>query len=129
MKRDKAYLKHILDAISNIEKFIEGIEKEDFLGNVEKQYAVLRGLEIIGEATKNLSEKLKTKYPHIPWKEIGGMRDKLIHQYFGVNLDLVWETIKTKLPELKNQILQIVKEMEDQRKTCHSQDSQKPPYL
>ena len=113
MKRDKAYLKHILDAISNIEKFIEGIEKEDFLGNVEKQYAVLRGLEIIGEATKNLSEKLKTKYPHIPWKEIGGMRDKLIHQYFGVNLDLVWETIKTKLPELKNQILQIVKEMEE----------------
>ena len=113
MKRDKAYLKHILDGISNIEKFIEGIEKEDFLGNVEKQYAVLRGLEIIGEATKNLSEKLNTKYPHIPWKEIAGMRDKLIHQYFGVNLDLVWETIKTKLPELKNQILQIVKEMEE----------------
>jgi len=112
MKRDKAYLKHILDAISNIEKFIEGIEKEDFLSNVEKQYAVLRGLEIIGEATKNLSEKLKAKYPQIPWKEIVGMRDKLIHQYFGVNLDLVWETIKTKLPELKNQILRILKEIE-----------------
>ena len=102
MKRDKAYLKHILDAISNIEKFIEGVKKENFLGNVEKQYAVLRGLEIIGEATKNLSEELKKKHPNIPWKEIAGMRDKLIHQYFGVNLDLVWETIKTELPELKN---------------------------
>lgn len=112
MKRDKAYLKHILDATSNIEKFIEAISKEDFLGNIEKQYAVLRGLEIIGEATKNLSEELKTKYPHIPWKEIAGMRDKLIHQYFGVNLDLVWETVKTKLPELKSQISKILKEIE-----------------
>ncbi|PUA30998.1 MAG: hypothetical protein B9J98_08250 [Candidatus Terraquivivens tikiterensis] len=112
MKRDKAYLKHVLDVISNIEKFIEGIEKEDFLSNVEKQYAVLRGLEIIGEAVKNLSEELKAKHPKIPWKEIAGMRDKLIHQYFGVNLDLVWETIKTKLPELKTQISRIIKEIE-----------------
>ena len=112
MKRDKAYLKHILDAISNIEKFVEGVNKENFLGNVEKQYAVLRGLEIIGEATKNLSEELKKKHPNIPWKEIAGMRDKLIHQYFGVNLDLVWETIKTELPELKNQISRILKEIE-----------------
>ena len=76
MKRDKAYLKHILDAISNTEKFVEGVNKENFLGNVEKQYAVLRGLEIIGEATKNLSEELKRKHPNIPWKEIAGIRDK-----------------------------------------------------
>ncbi len=113
MKRDKAYLKHILDAISNIEKFIEGVNKENFLGNIEKQYAVLRGLEIIGEATKNLSEELKKKHPNIQWKEIAGMRDKLIHQYFGVNLDLVWETIKTKLPELKTQISEILKEIKE----------------
>ena len=113
MKRDKAYLRHTLDAISNVEKFIEGVNKENFLGNVEKQYAVLRGLEIVEEATKNLSEELKKKHPNIPWKEIAGMRDKLIHQYFGVNLDLVWETIKTKLPELKNQISRILKEIEE----------------
>ena len=110
MKRDNAYLQHILDAISNIEKFIEGITKEEFTKNLEKQYAILRGLEIIGEAAKNLSRELKRKYPHIPWKEIAGMRDKLIHQYFGVNLDLVWETVKTKLPELKNQISIILNE-------------------
>ena len=96
-KRDKAYLKHILDAISDIEKFIEGITEEGFCENKEKQYAVLRALEIIGEATKNLSNELKAKYSDILWREIAGMRDKLIHQYFGVNLELVWETIQNRL--------------------------------
>jgi len=110
MKRDSVYLQHILDAIINIEKFLENVTKEEFLKNVEKQYAVLRGLEIIGEAAKNLSREFKKNYPRIPWKEISGMRDKLIHQYFGVNLSLVWETVKTKLPELKNQISIILKE-------------------
>jgi len=90
MRRDRAYLKHILEAITNIEKFVEGLTKEGFFENVEKQYAVLRGLEIIGEATKNLSKDLKAKYREIPWRDIAGMRDKLIHEYFSVNLELVW---------------------------------------
>jgi len=84
MRRDEAYLKHILEAISNIEKFIEGLTKEEFLKNEEKQYAVLGGLEIIGEATKNLSKELRAKHREAPWREIAGMRDKLIHGYFGV---------------------------------------------
>jgi uncharacterized protein with HEPN domain len=112
MKRDKIYLKHILEAIFNVEKFMEGLTKEEFFNNVEKQYAVIRRLEIIGEAVKNLSKELKTKYRDIPWKEIAGMRNKLIHEYFGVSLELVWVTIKIELPELKKQILKILKEIE-----------------
>ena len=114
MKKDKVYLKHILDALSNIEKFMRNVTKEEFFENIEKQYAILRGLEIIGEATKNLSRGLKRKYSEIPWKEIAGMRDKLIHEYFGVNLDLVWETIKKELPELKDQILKILSEIKEE---------------
>jgi uncharacterized protein with HEPN domain len=112
MKRDRAYLKHILEAISNIEKFVEGLTKEDFLENVEKQYAVVRGLEIIGEATKNLSRELKAKHREIPWRDIAGMRNKLIHKYFGIDLELVWVTIKNKLPEFKKQVLKILMEIE-----------------
>ncbi len=112
MKRDEAYLRHILEAISDIRQFIEGISEEAFMKNKEKQYAVLRALEIIGEATKNLSEKLKVEHPEIPWKDIAGMRNKLIHQYFGVKMELVWETVKSKLPELERQILKILEEIE-----------------
>ncbi|MEM2364824.1 MAG: HepT-like ribonuclease domain-containing protein [Candidatus Bathyarchaeia archaeon] len=76
---------------------------------MEKQYAVLMALEIIGEATKNLSEELKSEHRRIPWKDVAGMRDKLIHEYFGVDLELIWETIERELPELKGEILKILK--------------------
>jgi uncharacterized protein with HEPN domain len=103
MKKDRVYLRHILDAISDIENFMRGVSQDDFFENREKQYAILRALEIIGEATKNLSDELKTKNPSVDWKNMAGMRDKLIHAYFGVNLPLVWETVKKDLPRLKLQ--------------------------
>lgn len=109
MKKDKVYLQHILDAIADIERFIEDITKEQFLKNKEKQYAVLRALEIIGEATKNLSQDVRAKFCEIPWKDIAGMRDKLIHTYFGVNPELVWETLKHHLPQLRKQVSGILK--------------------
>jgi len=113
MKKDKAYLQHILETISDIEKFIENVPEEEFYKNKEKQYAVLRALEIIGEATKNLSKELKAKYPKIPWRDIAGMRNKLIHEYFGVKLELVWQTVEDRLPKLKKQISKILKEINE----------------
>ena len=109
MKKDKVYLQHILDAIKDTEKFLENTSPETFQENREKQYATLRALEIIGEASKNLSGELKNKNPQVQWKEITGMRDKLIHAYFGVNLNLVWETTQKSLPILKQQITNILK--------------------
>lgn len=113
MKKDKAYLKDILDAISDIEVFIGNINESEFYKNKEKKYAVVRALEIIGEASKNLSKELRAKHKGIPWKEIAGMRDKLIHWYFGIKWELVWETVKNKIPELKNHILKISAEQND----------------
>lgn len=97
-------LKHALAAIEEIEKFTKSVSWEDFLKNTEKQAAVERQLEIIGEAVKNLSEEFKTKYQEIPWRDIGGMRDNLIHEYFGIDLKVVWKTIHEDLPSFKKQI-------------------------
>lgn len=108
MEKDEVYLRHILDAISDIQEFVKEVSEKDFVLNKEKQYAVLRGLEIIGEATKNLSTKLKAEHPEAEWKKIMGMRNGLIHAYFGVDLPLVWETIKIDLPLLKRQINKIL---------------------
>src|SRR3989337_3789709 len=109
MRKDKAYLRHMIDAISDIKRFMKGLTKEEFFENKEKQYAVLRALEIIGEATKNLSKEMKAKHSEIQWKDIAGMRDKLIHEYFGVNLNLVWETVKKNIPELEKQISEMLR--------------------
>jgi hypothetical protein len=80
------YLRHILDAIDRIESYVSGIDDGVFLGNAEKQDAVIRQLQIIGEAAKRLSAELRAAYPDIPWREVAGMRDKLVHDYFGVDL-------------------------------------------
>jgi uncharacterized protein with HEPN domain len=112
MRKDKAYLKDILSAISDIEEFLKDVTEKEFYKNKEKQYAVLRALEIIGEASKNVSKEIKSMYSEIPWKDIAGMRDKLIHLYFGVKLELVWQTVKDKIPELKKQIQSILREFD-----------------
>ncbi|WP_321428359.1 DUF86 domain-containing protein [uncultured Methanolobus sp.] len=101
MRDDSVFLNHILDAINQIEEYIADMTYDGFLDNRLVQDAVVRQLEIIGEATKNLSPTKTEEYPQIPWKEIAGMRDKLIHAYFGVDLEEVWNTTKRDIPYLK----------------------------
>ena len=108
MKKDTlVFVGHITESIEDIELFTKNIAKEDFLKNKEKQNAVIRSIEIIGEAIKNISENIKKKYPKIEWKKITGTRDKVAHYYFGVDLELIWKVIKEKLPELKKEILKM----------------------
>ena len=111
MKEDKAYLQHIYEAVCDIERFIENTNYESFLKNKEKQYAVIRAIEIIGEASKNISKELKAKYGKMPWKKIAGIRDILIHKYFGIKIERVWEVTQKEIPELKKWITDILKEI------------------
>ena len=110
MKKDVlVFIKHIRDAIETINRFVNGVSQKTFQADKEKQYAVMRAIEIIGEAAKNISPEFRKKYADIPWKEMVGMRDKLIHQYFGVNLERVWLVVKNNLPLLKKRIDEILK--------------------
>ena len=115
IRRNLDYINDIIDSIASIEKFINGIDFENFKNDYKTIYAVVRALEIIGEAAKNISAEMKKKRPEIPWKNISGMRDKLIHEYFGVNKNVVWDTIKRDLPDLKEKIekLKEIYETED----------------
>lgn len=103
---DLPYLKHILDAINDIESSI-GKSKKDFLKDKELRDATVRRLEIIGEAAKNISPALKNKYPFVEWKKIAGTRDIVIHAYFRVDLNVVWSIVKKDIPKLKIQIQKI----------------------
>ena len=111
-KNDLVYIYHILDSIEWIEEYTKGMERADFLSNKLVQDGTIRQIEIIGEATKNLSKDFREKYSQVPWKDIAGMRDRLIHHYFGVNLKDVWYTVKVDIPALKNEILAILDVLE-----------------
>lgn len=100
MKNDRPYIDHILEAISKIQKYTEGTTKEEFEKDSLLQDAVMRNIGIIGEATKRLSKKFREERSNIPWRDMSGMRDKLIHDYVGVDLDVVWRTVKEDIPVL-----------------------------
>lgn len=97
-RRDTDYLGDIKEAVNNIALYIKGLTYKKFLLDRKTQDAVVRNFEIIGEATKNLPKSIRDKYPSIPWRKMAGMRDKVIHEYFGVNHETVWKTAKNTLP-------------------------------
>ena len=107
IKNDQVYLEHILEAITKIEHFVSGISKFDFDHNLMIQDAVIRNFEIIGEATKKISKQFTQSHLKIPWQDMAGMRDKLIHDYLDVDLDVVWKTIEVDLPLLKDLLSKI----------------------
>jgi uncharacterized protein with HEPN domain len=115
MRNYRLYLKDIFDAMEAIERFVEGMEFEDFKRDDKTSSAVIRKFEIIGEATKNLPDSIKEKYTSIPWREMAGMRDRLIHFYFGIKYDLVWKTIKEVIPQVKPLIRKILVDLGAER--------------
>lgn len=110
MKRDmRVYLEDILDSIEKIYEYTSQVTEEEFRKSPAIQDAVIRRFEIIGEAVKHFPDSLKKQHPEIPWKEIAGTRDKLIHEYFGVRLERIWDTIINDLPTLKSAIQSMLK--------------------
>ncbi len=101
-------MRDILEAIGKIERYTENMNFEDFSNNELIQDGVIRNLEIIGEAVKNLPDDIKKDYPEVEWRKIAGLRDILIHAYFGVDLEIIWDIVKNKVPELKEMVRKIL---------------------
>lgn len=109
MKRDDTvYVRHILDAIDLIEDYTKGMSENEFLSHSMAHDAVVRQIEIIGEAARNISDGFQLKHPELPWAKMTGMRNKIIHEYFNVNYSIVWDTIKDDLPQLRRALKQLL---------------------
>jgi len=111
------YLRDILDAIDKVAEFTQGDEFQEFAADAKTTFAVVRALEVIGEAAKHVPEAPRDRHSEVPWREMAGMRDKLTHEYFGINLQVVWRTIKNALPALRPLIAQMLADEEARERT------------
>lgn len=108
----RMYLQDILEAMEDIESFVEGLSFEEFKEDKRTFQACVRSIEIMGEAVKNLPETLRDEHDDVPWREVAGMRDKVIHAYFGVSREMIWKTIQTRFPLFRESIEGILAELE-----------------
>lgn len=99
-RTDQAFLLDIWEAIRRIRAYVTGLDFDSFAQDVKTQDAVIRNLEVLGEATKNLSDELRATHSCVPWKSMAAARDRLIHHYFGINLDIVWQIVSVEVPKL-----------------------------
>lgn len=111
-KNPNIFLKHIIESILLIEEYSKGVTQAQFLKNRSLQDAIIRRLEIIGEAVKNLPLSVRSKHSDIPWKQMAGMRDILIHEYFDVDLVLTWRVVKKEIPFIKNQLTTLLESLD-----------------